>query len=45
MDEIKRFLAGGSCCAEALVRLGLKLRNEENETFANASAALCNGIA
>ena len=44
MDEIKRFLAGGSCCAEALVRLGLKLRNEKNETFANASAALCNGL-
>lgn len=44
MDEIKRLLASGGCCAEALVRLGLKLRGEENETFANASAALCNGL-
>lgn len=44
MEDLKRFLAGGSCCAEALVRLGLKLRGEENEGLANASAALCNGI-
>ena len=41
MDDLKRFLATGSCCAEALVRLGLQLRGEENEQFANASAALC----
>lgn len=26
MDDLKRFLATGSCCAEALVRLGLQLR-------------------
>ena len=44
MDDLKRFLATGSCCAEALVRLGLQLRGEENEPFANASAALCNGL-
>ena len=31
MDDLKRFLATGSCCAEALVRLGLQLRGEENE--------------
>ena len=44
MDDLKRFLATGSCCAEALVRLGLQLRGEENEQFANASAALCKGL-
>lgn len=44
MDDLKRFLATGSCCAEALVRLGLQLRGEKNEPFANASAALCNGL-
>ena len=44
MDDLRRFLATGSCCAEALVRLGLQLCGEENEPFANASAALCNGL-
>ncbi len=29
MDDLKRFLATGSCCAEALVRLGLQLRGEK----------------
>ena len=41
---IEGILQRGCCCAESLVRFGLALRGEENETFANAAAGLCNGL-
>lgn len=44
MDDLKRFLATGSCCAEALVRLGLQRAERKTSRSLNASAALCNGL-
>ena len=43
-DLMEQVLMRGVCCSEALVRLGLALRGEENETFALASAGLCDGL-
>lgn len=44
MERLKELIQRGNCCTEALVRFGLELRGEENETFARASAALCGGM-
>ena len=37
-------LMRGCCCSETLVRFSLMLRGEENEPFALAASALCDGI-
>jgi hypothetical protein len=42
--RIEELLAKGFCCAEAIVRLGLDLREEENEQLACAASALCRGM-
>ena len=43
-SELAYLLQQGYCCTEALVRLGLLLRREENESLARASSGLCNGM-
>lgn len=43
-DLMEQVLMRGVCCSEALVRLGLALRGEENEPFASAAAGLCGGL-
>lgn len=43
-EQMELIFMRGACCAEALVRLGLTLRGEENEQFALAAAGLCDGM-
>lgn len=42
MEEV--FSENMCCCSEAMIRVGLKLRGEENEQFADAASALCSGL-
>ena len=43
-SQLAYLLQQGHCCTEALVRLGLWLKKEENESLAKASSGLCKGM-
>jgi len=43
-SQLRRCLQEGDCCAQAMVRMGLLLRGEENEQLVCVAGALCNGI-
>ena len=43
-SQIAYLLQQGYCCTEALVRLGLWLKHEDNALLAKASTGLCNGM-
>lgn len=43
-ETVLRYMMDGNCCAQAVVRLGLAMRGEENEQLVQASAGLCGGM-
>lgn len=42
--RLNQLLGSGSCCAQALVALGLELKGEENPQLVQTAAALCLGV-
>jgi len=47
MDDIKKLRelrAGGCCCAQVMVSMGLEALGEENERLVAAAAGLCGGM-
>ncbi len=43
-EMIARLLLEGHCCTEAIVKMGLHMRGEENEQMVSAARGLCRGM-
>jgi hypothetical protein len=44
LSNLYRLHLEGKCCASILVQMGLDMRGEENEQFAEGVSGLCNGL-